>query len=309
MNILILDDYQKGIPSLESFGLLAGHSVTVLDKPIDSSKAHSTALANAEALIPLRERTQIDNALLARMPLLRCISQTGKIGRHIDTTACEARGIALLNGAGTSYATAELAFLMMMAAMRNLVPEVDAMKAGKFGIALGRTLKGRRLGIVGYGNVGKQVAKFAAAFGMKISVLGREVSVKQANADGFTGTQDREQFFSSCDAVSVHLRLTPETEKQISDADLQCMKAGSVLVNTSRAEVIDQDALFKTTQRGRPQVLAVDVYMNEPPTAATDPVLTLPNVLATPHMGYLDVDSFDFMLRSAIENLLAHSKE
>ncbi|MES2536508.1 MAG: D-2-hydroxyacid dehydrogenase family protein [Pseudomonadota bacterium] len=305
MKILILDDFQQGIPSLPSFGRLAGHEVTVLDRPLEQVSDAAAILAHAEGLIPMRERSRIDETLLARMPALRCISQTGKAGKHIDLQACSRRGILVAEGAGTSYATAELAFLLMMSALRNLVQEIDGMKAGRFGISLGRTLKGRTLGIIGYGNVGRQLAKFASAFGMTVMVYGSEAAVGRADADGYRGVPDRELFFASCDAISVHLRLTPETRAYVREADLLRMKPGSVLINTARVEVVDPAGLLNALRQGRPAQAAVDVYAQEPPTAASDPLIAMKNVIATPHIGFLDVDSFDLMVGAAIDNLLA----
>ncbi|MEO8753649.1 MAG: D-2-hydroxyacid dehydrogenase family protein [Casimicrobiaceae bacterium] len=305
MNILVLDDYQRGISDLPSFGKLRDHQVTVLDRPLDQVANVDDLLASTEAVILLRERSRVDAALLARMPRLRYISQTGKVGKHVDVDACSKRGVLIAEGAGTAYAAAELAFLLTMSAMRNLVQEIDGMKAGRFGISLGRTLKGRTLGILGYGKVGVLMARFASAFGMTVVVHGSDASMARATVDGHGGIADRARFFATCDAVSIHLRLAPATRGSVREDDLMHMKPDAVLVNTARAEIVDQRGLENALRAGRPRVAAVDVYMQEPPSPVSDPIIALPNVIATPHIGYLDVDSFEIMMASAIDNLLA----
>ncbi|MES2414950.1 MAG: D-2-hydroxyacid dehydrogenase family protein [Pseudomonadota bacterium] len=305
MNVLILDDYQHGILALPCMARLAGHQVTVFDRPIAEMPGAGAVLAAADAVIPMRERTRLDEAVLAQMPRLKHIAQTGKAGKHIDLQACKRRGITVSEGAGTAYAAAELAFLLVMAGLRNLVQEVAGLKDGHFGISFGRTLRGRTLGIVGYGKAGTLVARFASGFGMQVLVYGSEASMARATADGFTAVPDRTAFFTACDAVSLHLRLTPETRGFIGEADLQQMKKDSLLVNTARAEIINQPALLRALERNRPGLYAADVFMQEPPTLQSDPVIALKNVLATPHIGYLDVDSFDLMVGSSIDNLLA----
>ncbi len=305
MNILILDDYQEGIPSLPSMEKLKGHQVTVFTRPISQEPQAAEVLAEAEGLVLLRERSRVDEALLARMPNLRHIAQTGKAGKHLDLEACRERGITVSEGVGTAYAAAELAFLLVMSALRRLPQEIAGLKAGKFGIRFGRTLQGRTLGIIGFGKAGSWLAKFACAFDMRIVVHGTEGSMQRAVAAGYSAEPDRVKFFSGCDAISVQLRLTAETRDYVQEKDLLLMKTDAVLVNTARAELVEQAGLARALAKGFPGQYAADVFMQEPPTTGSDPVLGMPQVIATPHIGYLDVDSFEIMMASALDNLLA----
>lgn len=308
MNVLILDDYQEGIRELPSFGRLSAHAVTVFTQPVASMPEANAVLAETEVLVLIRERSSIDEKMLRRMPKLRHIAQTGKVGKHVDLEACRQRGVSISEGSGTAYAAAELAFLLMMSALRRQPQEIAGMKAGRFGTRLGRTLKGRRLGIIGYGKAGTLLARFASAFEMDIVVHGSEASMQRAVNAGYGAQPDRAAFFASCDVISVQLRLTPETRGHVTEADLMAMKPDAVLVNTARAELVEQAGLANALSRGRPGQYVADVFVAEPPSLQSDPVLALEQVTATPHIGYLDIDSFDLMLGSAIDNLLAFAQ-
>lgn len=308
VKVLVLDDIQQGVVSLPCMRLLDGHEVRVFTRPVAAQPDAAAAMAEAEILVLIRERTVVDDALLQRMPRLRHIAQTGKAGRHLDVAACHRRGVSVSQGSGTAYAAAELALLLVMASLRNLPQEIDAMKAGAFGVQLGRTLRGSTLGILGFGKAGALLGGFAAGFGMQVLVHGRQGSLDRARAAGHQPVEDRAGFFAQCDAVSIQLRLSPETRGFVGDADLQAMRSGAVLVNTARAELVDQDALLRALTSGPLALYATDVYMQEPPTLQSDPVLQTGRVMATPHIGYLDVGSFDLMMGSAFGNVVAFAQ-
>lgn len=308
MRIAILDDYQNAVESLECFTLLQGHDVRIFRDLAPAPEVLAERLADREALVLIRERTPIDRALLERLPNLKLLSQTGKVSGHIDLAACRACGVAVAEGVGSPVAPAELAWALVMAASRHLDAYVANLKQGRWqdsgSLGLGRVLQGRTLGIWGYGKIGRRVAQFGKAFGMQVMVWGREPSRAAAVADGFAAAESRAELFATADVLSLHLRLTPATSACVSLADLQSMKPDALFVNTSRAGLVEAGALFRALGSGRPGFAALDVYRSEPATPATDPLLSLPNVLCAPHLGYVEQDSYELYFRIAFENVV-----
>jgi D-3-phosphoglycerate dehydrogenase / 2-oxoglutarate reductase len=303
MEILIPDDYQNAVSGLQSTKLMAGHSLTILGD-LAKERDVDNILARTECLVVIRERTRIDAAFLARMPALRLISQTGPVGRHIDMESCNAFGIAVLQGSGSPYAPAEFAWLMIMSACRRFCEAVNAFREGQWQVNIGSELHGRTLGILGFGKLGKMVAGYAHAFGMRVQVWGSERSRAEAVALGFTASANRSEFFASSDVITIHLRLTDETRHSISLDDLSAMKETSVFVNTSRAELLVPGALKTALVQGRPGYAALDVYESEPIYGNQHPILALPNALCTPHLGYVAEQSYEDYFRSAFVNVL-----
>jgi D-3-phosphoglycerate dehydrogenase len=302
MRIVIPDDYQDAVRHLACFSKLAGYDLTIYHDTVKDVDSLAERLRDADALVLIRERTAITDELLARLPRLRIISQTGKGTAHIDLDACERRGIKVAVGTGSPYAPAELTWALVLAAMRRIPQEAASLRAGGWQQGLGTTVRGRTLGIFGYGKIGTLVAGFGRAFGMNVIVAGREGSRSRAVADGLTVARD---IFEQADILSLHLRLTEETRGIVTRADLGRMKPDALLVNTSRAELIETGALEAALRDGRPGLAAVDVYEDEPVVNAGHPLLVLPNAVCTPHLGYVERDSYELYFGQAFDNILA----
>lgn len=308
MRIAIPDDYQDCVRGLDCFGKLAGHDVRVFNDSVKGTDALAARFADAEAIVLTRERTRIDAALLDRLPHLRLISQTGKLAGHVDLEACTARGVLVAEGSGAGSATAEIAWALALASRRHLVSEANRLRQGKWQGHLGQQLSGQRLGVWSYGRIGRQVAGYGRAFGMQVWVWGREASTAAARADGVEVAPSREAFFAQSDVISLHVRLSAETAGIVTAHDLARMKPTALLVNTSRAELIAPGALEHALARGRPGFAAVDVYEEEPVLGANHPLLALPNVLCTPHIGYVEKDNYERYFGIAFDNVVAFAE-
>lgn len=311
MKIAILDDYQNATPGLDCYKLLDGHDVKVFNNSARGNGQLAIRLASYEALVLIRERTSLPASLLAKLPNLKLISQTGKVSGHVDVAAATARGIAIAEGTGSPIAPAELTWALIMAASRKIVPYATNLKEGAWQTAsinpqlngLGRVLRGRTLAIWSYGKIGKLVAGYGKAFGMRILVWGGEKSRAAAVADGYEAAPSREAFFEQADVLSLHLRLADATRGIVTASDLARMKPDALFVNTSRAELVEAGALEAALQAGRPGMAALDVFTEEP-LPADAPLLRMPTVLATPHLGYVEQDSYNLYFKAAFENIV-----
>ena len=305
MKIVIPDDYQDAARQTRSFGRLSGHEVVIHHDTLKTLPELAERFAGAEVLLLIRERTPINEELLNLLPDLRLISQTGQGVGHIDLAACSRRGIVVCGAGSGTLATAEFAWTMIMASRRHLALEAQMLRAGRWQTSIGTVLKGRTLGIYGYGKIGKLVAGFADAFGMKVVTGGgRAATAERAEKDGRPYIAEQSRFFEMCDVISVHLRLLAATRGVITGADLARMKADALFVNTSRAELVEPGALVRALKSGRPGYAAVDVYEDEP--VATDhPLLAMDNVLCTPHLGYVEKDTYELFFGAAIEQIEA----
>jgi D-3-phosphoglycerate dehydrogenase / 2-oxoglutarate reductase len=309
MNISILDDYHDTLRTLGCFSKLDGHRVEIWNDHVQDVDALSARLKDAEALVLIRERTQIRGPLLERLPTLRLISQRS-VYPHIDVDACTRLGIIVSSSqhAGTpSYATAELTWGLILAAARKIPQQMAALREGKWQIGVGNTLRGKTLGIYGYGRIGAVVAGYAKAFGMHVLVWSREKSLDRARADGYDATQNRDNFFGACDVISLHLRLMDATRGIVTRNDLECMKPSAILVNTSRAGLIEPGALVSALRVGRPGMAAVDVYEKEPLRNPQDPLLSLDNVVCTPHIGYVTREEYELQFGEIFDQILAYA--
>ena len=307
MNITILDDYQDAVRGLSCFAKLAGHSVTVHRDSVSDADALVARLAEADAVVLIRERTRIPAAVIARLPKLKILSQTGGAGKHIDIEACTRAGIVVCAGTGAPDAPAELTWGLILASVRSIALEDRRLREGRWQTTLGRTLKGMTLGIYGYGKIGSLVAGYGKAFGMKVIGYGREASAKRAHAEGVKMAASRAQLFSGADVLSVHLRLAPETRGIVTREDLALMKSDAVFVNTSRAELVAPGALEAALKAGAPGFAALDVFEGEPVLGAKHPLLKMDNVVATPHLGYVTEDNYELYFGTAFDNILAVS--
>jgi len=319
MNIAILDDYQDAVRRLDCFSMLAGHNVKIFTSSARGVGQLAIRLQSFDALVLIQQRTTIANALLAKLPRLKLIAQTGRNGTHLDVDAANARGITVTEGAGDSNAPAELAWTLIMASMRKLPQYVNNLKDGLWQAAsmlpehnaIGSGLRGRTLGIWGYGRIGKLVAGYGKAFGMNVVVWGREGSLNAAKQDGVQVAASKQAFFSQVDVLSVHLRLNDDTRGIVTADDLALMQPHALFVNVSRAELVEADALVNALQAGRPGFAAIDVFETEP-LPPTSPLLRMENVLATPHIGYVETDNYERMFRAAFQHIVdfaAHHPE
>jgi D-3-phosphoglycerate dehydrogenase len=309
MKIAILDDYFDTIRTLPCFAKLAGHEVTIWNDHVQDVDTLCERLEELEVLVLIRERTQIRAPLLERLPKLRLISQRS-VYPHIDVDACTRLGIIVSSSQhpGTpSYAAAELTWALTLAAMRQLPQQVAALKAGTWQTGVGWTLKGKTLGIYGYGRIGATVAGFGKAFGMKVLVWAREAARAKAAADGHDAAPTKERFFEACDVISLHMRLVPQTRGIVTAADLARMKPTSLLVNTSRAPLIVAGALEAALAAGRPGMAAVDVFEQEPVLGGDHPLLDMSNVIATPHIGYVTHDEYEVQFTEIFDQIVSYA--
>jgi D-3-phosphoglycerate dehydrogenase len=309
MKVSILDDYHDTLRGLECFRKLKGHEVTVWNDHVQDTDALAARLADAEALVLIRERTQIRKTLLERLPRLRLISQRS-VYPHIDVADCTRLGIVVSSSqhpGSPSYATAELAFGLIIAAMRDLPRQIASLKAGAWQSGVGHTLRGKTLGVFSYGRIGAAVAGYGKAFGMKVIAWGREPSRERARAEGFAAAASKEAFFEECDVVSLHMRLVEATRGIVTARDLARMKPDALLVNTSRAPLIEPGALLAALQAGRPGMAAVDVYEEEPLLDTRHPLLKLPNALCTPHLGYVTRDEYEVQFADVFDQITAYA--
>ncbi|AZR25189.1 D-2-hydroxyacid dehydrogenase family protein [Xanthomonas vasicola] len=309
MRILVPDDYQGAVAQLPFVQRMQGHQVQVIGALDEHLDVRVACLADADALVLIRERTRVDAALLQRLPRLKLISQTGRVGAHVDVAACTALGVAVAEGVGSPVAPAELTWALILSVSRRLTEYQHALQQGRWQAlgdpGLGRVLHGRTLGIWSYGRIGQCVAGFGRAFGMQVLVWGGEASCAQAARDGFAIAGSREELFERSDVVSLHRRLTAQTRHDITAQDLARMRGDALLVNTSRAELIAPGALLAALDAGRPGYAALDVFEHEPVLDPHDPLLLHPRVLATPHLGYVERDSYALYFDAAFDNVLA----
>lgn len=304
MKIAILDDYQDIIRSLDCFKLLAGQDVLVLHHTEKDPTKLAAFLNDAEVIVLTRERTRINEELLSLLPKLRLISQTGKVSSHLDLAACARHNVAVAEGIGSPIAPAELTWILIMNTLRQIPQAIEGMKNGQWQINIGSTVHGKTIGIWGYGKIGKMVAGYAKAFGARVLVWGSDASRENAVKDGFSKAATREDFFREADVVSLHLRLNEATAGIVKAADLGLMKPSSVLVNTSRAELIEKGALLQSLRNGRPGFGGLDVYEEEPVYNVESDYLNMRNVICTPHLGYVEKNSYELYFGKAFENVI-----
>ena len=307
MRVAILDDYFDTLRTLDCFARLRSHDVTVWNDHVQEVDGLADRLRETEALVLIRERTEIRAALLERLPNLRLISQRS-VYPHIDIDACTRLGIVVssdLHAGSPSYATAELTWALILAAMRDLPRQVASLTAGTWQTGVGRTVRDKTLGLYGYGRISTVVAGYAQAFGMPVMVWAREESRARAEAEGLTVAAGKEALFETCDILSLHMRLVPATRGIVTAADLARMKPTALIVNTSRAGLIEPGALVDALRAGRPGMAAVDVYENEPLTDTADPLLTLDNALCTPHIGYVTREEWELQFADIFDQINA----
>jgi D-3-phosphoglycerate dehydrogenase len=314
MNIIILDDYQDAVRKLKCASLLEPYSAKVFTNTVKGIGQLSVRLRDADVLVLIRERTQFPRALLEKLPKLKLIAQTGRVGSHIDLDAATRLGIAVAEGTGSPVAPAELTWALIMASMRRLPQYIGNLKHAAWqqsglksasmppNFAVGMVLAGKTLGIWGYGKIGRLVAGYGRAFGMQVQVWGSEAARDRARADGHAAADSCEAFFETCDVLSLHLRLSDSTRGIVRLDALSRMKPTALLCNTSRAELIEENALVAALNRGRPGMAAVDVFESEP-ILQGHPLLRLENAVCTPHIGYVEQDSYELYFRAAFENV------
>jgi len=306
MKLAILDDWFDTLRGLPCFAKLDGIDVTVFTDHEPDLDRLAARLQNFDAVVLFRERTAITRALIERLPGLKLISQRS-VYPHIDVEACSEHGVLVCSNmsGGVSHAAAELTWALMLAALRDIPRQMTSLRSGGWQTGVGKTAHGRQIGIFGYGRIGRQVADYADAFGMKVVVWGSEAGRARAAADGRQVADSRAAFFTDCDVISLHVRLKPATRGMVTAADLAMMKPGSVLVNTSRAGLIEEGALLAGLNAGRPGMAAIDVFDEEPVTRADDPLATHPNLIGTPHIGFVTEDEFEIQFADIFDQVVA----
>ena len=315
MNVIILDDYQDAVRKLRCASLMEQLNAKVFTNTVKGNGQLSVRLRDADVVVLIRERTHLNRALLEKLPRLKLISQTGKVGPHIDLETCTRMGIAVAEGVGSPTAPAEFTWALIMAAMRRLPQYIGNLKHGAWqqsglkaasmpsNFGLGMVLKGKTLGIWGFGRIGELVAGYGRAFGMNVVIWASSSSRERAAAAGYALAQTREALFEQSDVLSIHLRLTPTTRRLVRAQDLALMKPTSLFVNTSRAELVEEGALVAALNRGRPGMAAIDVFEVEP-ILQGHPLLRMENTVCSPHIGYVEQDSYELYFRTAFENVL-----
>ena len=315
VNIIILDDYQDAVRKLKCASILEHLNTKVFTNTVKGLGQLSVRVRDADVLVLIRERSQFPRQLLEKLPKLKLIAQTGRVGPHIDLDACTRLGVAVAEGVGSPVAPAELAWALIMAAMRRLPHYISTLKHGAWqqsglkaasmppNFGIGMALRGRTLGIWGYGKIGQLVAGYGKAFGMRVLVWGSEASRERAAGDGFETVAERDALFEQADVLSLHLRLADRTRGIVKLESLLKMKPAALIVNTSRAELIEEGALVTALNRGHPGMAAVDVFEAEP-ILQGHLLLRLENAVCTPHIGYVELDSYELYFRAAFENVV-----
>ncbi len=309
MKISILDDYHDTLRTLDCFRKLEGHQVTIWNDHVQDVDALVERLGDADVLVLIRERTKIREPLLERLPNLRLISQRS-VYPHIDIDACTRLGVIVssdLHMATPSFATAELTWGLIIAAMRQIPQQMASLKSGKWQTGVGRSLRGKTLGIYGFGRISRVVAEYGKAFDMKVLVWAREESLKKAREEGYATAQSKAAFFQQCDVITLHMRLVDATRGIVTAEDLARMKPSALLVNTSRAPLIESGALVSALRAGRPGMAAVDVYEQEPVLNPAHPLLALDNVICTPHIGYVTRDEYEIQFSDIFDQIVAYA--
>ncbi|QHE85965.1 D-2-hydroxyacid dehydrogenase family protein [Hydrogenophaga sp. BPS33] len=319
MNIVILDDYQDAVRKLRCAEKLEAFPAKVFTNTVKGVGQLSIRLRDADVLVLIRERTVITRQLIEKLPRLKLIAQTGRVGSHVDVAACTERGIAVAEGVGSPVSTAELAWALIMTSMRRIPQYVSNLKHGAWqqaglkaaamppNFGVGMVLKGKTLGVWSYGRIGQIVAGYGRAFGMRVIIWGREESRARAAADGYDVATSKTALFEAADVISLHLRLSESSAGCVTSEDLACMKTTALLVNTSRAELIQPDALIAALNRGRPGLAAIDVFESEP-ILQGHALLRLENCICTPHIGYVEQDSYETYFSAAFDNVVNYIK-
>ena len=315
MNIVILDDYQDAVRKLPCAAKLEAYSAKVYTNTVKGIGQLSVSLKDADVIVLIRERTHLNRQLIEKLPKLKMIAQTGRVGSHIDVGACTERGVVVAEGVGSPNAPAELTWALIMAASRRIPQYVSHLKHGAWqqaglksasmpaNFGIGTVLKGKTLGIWGYGKIGQILASYGRAFGMRVVVWGRDASKEKAVADGFEVSSSKVEFFEQSDVLSLHIRMSDETRSLVTLDDLSRMKPTALLVNTSRAELIEPEALISALNRGRPGIAAIDVFESEP-ILQGHALLRLENCICTPHIGYVEQDSYEMYFSAAFDNVI-----
>jgi len=306
MKIAVIDDYQDAFRKLECFSRLKGHDVIVFNDTEKDPAKLAERLKEADVVLLTQQRSRFPRAVIERLPKLKLISQTGRNVGHVDVAACTERGILVAGaGGGNPNPTAELAWGLIISALRSIPFEVQRLKEGHWQSTVGDGLKGKTLGVYAFGRIGSVVARVGKAFEMRVVCFGREGSTARAREAGFEVAGSRDAFFSSADVLTLHLPLNAETRGIVKRADLARMKPTTLIVNTSRAQIIEEGALVEALRQGRPGRAAVDVYEDEPVLGASHPLIKMPSVVCTPHLGYVEKSTYESYYGAAVDSIVA----
>ncbi len=309
MKIAVIDDYQDAFRTLKCYAKLKGHDVIVYNDTEKDPVGLADRLEDAEAVLLTQQRSRFPSAVIERLPKLKVISQTGRTTAHIDVEACTRHGVVVsAGGAGRPHTTAELTWGLILAALRHIPYEVKRLREGHWQSTIGTAVQGKTLGVYALGRIGSMVAGVGRAFGARVICWGREGSTTRAREAGYEVAASRESFFGESDIVSLHLPLTKETRGIVARKDLDLMKPTALIVNTSRAGLVAEGALADALKAGRPGFAAVDVFEDEPVIGAAHPLLKMDNAICTPHLGYVERDSYESYYGDAVEQIVAYAE-
>ena len=307
MKITVIDDYQDAFRQMACFSQLAGHQVEIFNDTLKDPARLAERLRDAECVVLTQQRSWFRRPLLEALPNLRLISQTGRVTAHIDLKACTERGVMVCaGGKGRPHSTAELTWALILAALRHVPEEVHGLRQGRWQSTLGVDIFGKTLGVYALGGIGSIVANIGKAFGARVLCWGRGASLERARLAGYEVAASREEFFAESDILTLHLPMVRETRGIVTRVDLARMKPTALLVNTSRAKLIEDGALVDALKMGRPGFAAVDVYEDEPIFAADHPLLKLDNAICTPHLGFVTAETYEIHYGLAVEQIVAY---
>jgi len=308
MKIAVIDDYQDAFRTLRCYAKLKGHDVIVYNDTEKDPARLADRLKDSEAVLLTQQRSRFPSAVIERLPKLKVISQTGRATAHIDVEACTRHGVVVsAGGAGRPHTTAELTWGLILAALRHIPYEVKRLREGHWQSTIGTGVQGKTLGIYALGRIGGMAAGVGRAFGARVICWGRQGSTTRAREAGYEVAASREAFFRESDIVSLHLPLIKETRGIVTRKDLDLMKPTALIVNTSRAGLIAEGALVDALKAGRPGFAAVDVFEDEPVVGAAHPLLKMDNAICTPHLGYVERDSYESYYDAAVEQIVAYA--
>jgi len=308
MKIAAIDDYQDALRKLDCFPRLKDHEVTVFHDTVKDPAKLAARLAEFDAVILTQQRSPLPRAVIEKLSKLKLIAQTGRNTNHIDVAACTEKGIVVAAaGSGTPHSTAELTWGLILANLRHIPQEVEQLKKGVWQTTVGTGLHGKTLGVYALGRIGSCVARVGHAFGMKVICWGRDASLAKAREAGYTVPASRGAFFAEADVLSLHIPLNKETRGIVTSADLAQMKSSALIVNTSRAPIVAEGALVAALKKGRPGFAAIDVYEDEPVLGGNHPLLTMPNVTCTPHLGYVEKSTYETYYGAVIDGILGYA--
>ena len=302
MRIVVLDDFQEVAATFADWNALDA-DVEFISRPIVDDDDLVKVLHGAEVVVAMRERTAFTAGRLERLPDLRLLVTTGRVNASIDVEAARSQGIVVCGTESTTSATPELTWGLILSVLRSIPAEDAAVRGGGWQSTVGGDLDGHRLGVVGLGRLGTKVARVGAAFGMEVVAWSQNLDAERADGLGVRAVS-KDELFSTADVVSIHYKLSERSRGLVGAAELEAMKSGSILVNTSRAGLVDTDALITVLEAGGIRGAGLDVH-DEEPLPVDHRLRSTPRTVLTPHLGYVTEDTYRIFFTQAVEDIAA----